>query len=345
MSTNYGFRIYETKTYKQVSSSDDINKYGVGDIYNCTTLYNSQIVVFMFNNKEKRNGVFFFDDGRKTKIGCVVMTEEIEKFFVSHKIFALFPKNKSKVLLFEMKTLKYITTVNDVYKHSLNHAENLKTERNKITLAHISSLNKNYMKIIVYLTNDKSGTISKKMTMSINTNFNAIQTLELLSDFIIVSSSCGNKIHLYSLKDFSLMYCLFLGNFAYELGNFSVDKKNKFLMLSTNNKYIKMFKLKDLKENNEDICSCDDHDDDEVDHNPRKSISFFLQKMLVDTTQMHCRYRYDSKVENLAMFDPESDDKFNIIESNGEVKVVNFNRKKSGSAELEKNIKWNEEMN
>ena len=196
MSTNYGFRIYETKTYKQVSSSDDINKYGVGDIYNCTTLYNSQIVVFMFNNKEKRNGVFFFDDGRKTKIGCVVMTEEIEKFFVSHKIFALFPKNKSKVLLFEMKTLKYITTVNDVYKHSLNHAENLKTERNKITLAHISSLNKNYIKIIVYLTNDKSGTISKKMTMSINTNFNAIQTLELLSDFIIVSSSCGNKMSL-----------------------------------------------------------------------------------------------------------------------------------------------------
>ena len=123
------------------------------------------------------------------------------------------------------------------------------------------------------------------------------------------------------------MYCLFLGNFAYELGNFSVDKKNKFLMLSTNNKYIKMFKLKDLKENNEDICSCDDHDDDEVDHNPRKSISFFLQKMLVDTTQMHCRYRYDSKVDNLAMFDPERDDKFNIIESNGEVKVVNFNRK------------------
>ena len=210
MSTNYGFRIYETKTYKQVSSSDDINKYGVGDIYNCTTLYNSQIVVFMFNNKEKRNGVFFFDDGRKTKIGCVVMTEEIEKFFVSHKIFALFPKNKSKVLLFEMKTLKYITTVNDVYKHSLNHAENLKTERNKITLAHISSLNKNYMKIIVYLTNDKSGTISKKMTMSINTNFNAIQTLELLSDFIIVSSSCGNKIHLYSLKDFSLIRMLLL---------------------------------------------------------------------------------------------------------------------------------------
>ena len=150
----------------------------------------------MFNNKEKRNGVFFFDDGRKTKIGCVVMTEEIEKFFVSHKIFALFPKNKSKVLLFEMKTLKYITTVNDVYKHSLNHAENLKTERNKITLAHISSLNKNYIKIIVYLTNDKSGTISKKMTMSINTNFNAIQTLELLSDFIIVSSSCGNKMSL-----------------------------------------------------------------------------------------------------------------------------------------------------
>ena len=60
-----GFKLYETRTYKLVSTSDEINQYGIGDILNCTTLYNSQIVAFMFNEPRKRNGVFFFDDRNK----------------------------------------------------------------------------------------------------------------------------------------------------------------------------------------------------------------------------------------------------------------------------------------
>lgn len=342
-----GFKLYETRTYKLVSTSDEINQYGIGDILNCTTLYNSQIVAFMFNEPRKRNGVFFFDDRNKKKIGGIAFGEQIEKFFVSHKLFAIFPKDKSKALLFEMKTLKYITTIHDVYKYSLCHGENLKEDLNKITLAHISSLNKNFIKLVVYLTDENTKKISMKMTMSINTNFTSIQSLEIIGEYVIASSSCGNKIHLYSVKDFSLMYCLFLGNFAYELGNFSFDNKYKFFMCSTNNKYIKLFKLKDIKDTNngDNICSCEEHDDEEVDKNPRKrSLSFFLQKMLDDSTQMHCRYRYDSKYDNLAMFDSKNNDKFSIIESNGDVKIINFNRKKSGSVELKENFKWSKEI-
>ena len=69
---------------------------------------------------------------------------------------------------------------------------------------------------------------------SIMTEFNNIQYLQVNSDFILVSSNCGNKLHIYDNQSFNLEYCIFLGDFYYDISSIDFDPKLKFLSLGSN---------------------------------------------------------------------------------------------------------------
>lgn len=79
-------------------------------------------------------------------------------------------------------------------------------------------------------------------------------------------SQYGNKIHIYSLIDFSLQYCIYLGQSELKLINVSFSIKSRFtalLIINNNSLRINIFDLKNLNENDH-LCQCDDHNDEEV---------------------------------------------------------------------------------
>ncbi len=64
-------------------------------------------------------------------------------------------------------------------------------------------------------------------------NSNGIRYFELVSSFLLVSSSFGNKVHLYDAATGEFKYCLFLGNFPYEISGLHLDNKEKIISIIT----------------------------------------------------------------------------------------------------------------
>jgi hypothetical protein len=78
----------------------------------------------------------------------------------------------------------------------------------------------------------------------------------------MASSKYGNKIHIYTLADFQLRFCIYLGKNELDIINSRFDKKSKFLMILSGDLLIKMFNLKHSVDDY--ICECDEHDDDSI---------------------------------------------------------------------------------
>ena len=79
-------------------------------------------------------------------------------------------------------------------------------------------------------------------------------------------SKYGNKIHIYSLEDFQLKYCLFLANHELKITNLCFNNKSKlFSILSYDGTdlNLNLFNLK-LSSSEDHLCQCDDHDDDVI---------------------------------------------------------------------------------
>lgn len=79
-------------------------------------------------------------------------------------------------------------------------------------------------------------------------------------------SKLGNKIHIYSLEDFQLKYCLFLCSHELKITNSCFNFKSKMfacINYDGTDLNLDLFNLKIL--NSEDhLCQCDDHDDDQI---------------------------------------------------------------------------------
>ena len=95
-------------------------------------------------------------------------------------------------------------------------------------------------------------------------------------------SKYGNKIHIYSLEDFQLKFCLFLTNHELKIMNACFNNKSKFVATLTYNGTGLNLNLFDLKNSDTEdhLCQCDDHDDSEVKHisslnDVHKTYSFF----------------------------------------------------------------------
>jgi hypothetical protein len=79
-------------------------------------------------------------------------------------------------------------------------------------------------------------------------------------------SKLGNKIHIYSLEDFQLKYCLFLCSHELKVTNACFNFKSKlFATLSYDGTdlNLNLFNLKILS-SEDHLCQCDDHDDGNI---------------------------------------------------------------------------------
>jgi hypothetical protein len=100
------------------------------------------------------------------------------------------------------------------------------------------------------------------------TTFSEIQYIDISKkgDLMAAVSRYGNKIHIYSLNDFHLKFCLFLTLAEHKIFNLNFDSKSRFIsMLSFDglDLNLNLFDLKHSKSDNQ-LCQCDDYDDSQV---------------------------------------------------------------------------------
>jgi len=85
--------------------------------------------------------------------------------------------------------------------------------------------------------------------------------IQLKGDIICAASLYGNKIHLYSLKDYQLKHCFVFGEMEIQINSCIFDKKGKYLSFLVNKSEIFIINL-DQDEN--DLCECEEFDDNNI---------------------------------------------------------------------------------
>ena len=325
LGTNNGFRLYNVSSFALVSSITDINTHNIGNIAKCISLSTSSLIAYINNDIAHRNCLYFWSESLLQKVAAIVLRRPITNFALNLRVIGIELSDTNSYLLFHVNDLKYITSIEDVKASTCSCA----VLGQCVILAHVSNLNRNYIRIFKFkLKSATADEVTAYAMMSVNSGFNDIQVLQVTECFVIVSNEYGNKIHIYSLLDMTLKHCLFLGYFQYKLTNVCVDPKEKFLLLCTNSKYVKVFSLKDSAQNCKGKCGCAERSDGDVvqQHHKQSVFAFYMKKLLETTSDIHWKYRYNSKEQNAVCFDSKHKNNIMIIEANGCVSVLQFNR-------------------
>ena len=327
LSTNNGFRLYNVSSFALVSSITDINTHNIGNIAKCIALSTSSLIAYINKDITQRNCLYFWSESLLQKVAAIVLHRPITNFILNLSVIGIELSETNSYLLFHVSDLKYITSIEDVKVSTCSCI----AQAQCVTLAHVSNLNRNYIRIFKFKfdsTVNDNNVITSYAMMSVNSGFNDIQVLQLTTSFVIVSNEYGNKIHIYSLLDMTLKHCLFLGYFQYTLTNVCVDVKEKFMLLCTNSKYVKVFNLKTTAQLYKAKCGCAERSDGDImQHSHKRSmLSFYIKKLLETTSDIHWKYRYNSNEPNVVSFDNKHKSNIMIIEVNGCVSVLQFNR-------------------
>jgi hypothetical protein len=284
-------------------------------------------------------------------------------------------EKKNKALLFKTSTLEYFMSIkdaelgkisyNDDYyvppicpsKKKNKNAKNVKKDKNAkeeekkeesepnknmCILAYQDCFNKKQVVLMEFLFGNDPATILgvKKTKIEIQFNSNELKYVGLLSKYLVVSSSLGNKVHMYDPITGDFKYCLFLGNFPYEISGLHLDNKQKIISIVTNNKYLKLYKLNKLNKK----CNCHSHKDEKVSMNEERGVfDKFKHKLGVGRNDFLCRFKINFKEfdmkdnKTLILFDRKRNDLVYIIQLNKSVKELQFDRKKNKDMSLVKN--------
>ena len=328
------------------------------------------------DSKIKVHSLVIYDLKNFEIIGKISMKNfiEIDDFLITKYLIVIMLEKKNKALLFKTSTLEYFMTITDAelgrvtynddyYEPPISpskkkkNAKNVKKDKNAKTeeqkeeselnknmcvLAYQDSLNKKQVVLMEFLFgNDPSKILGvKKKKIEIQLNSSELKYVGLLSKYLVVSSSLGNKVHMYDPITGEFKYCLFLGNFPYEISGLHLDNKQKIISIVTNNKYLKLYKLNKLNKK----CNCHSHKDEKVSMNEERGVfDKFKHKLGVGRNDFLCRFKVNVKGfdmkdnKTLILFDRKRNDLVYIIQLNKTVKELLFDRKKNKDMSLVKN--------
>ena len=321
---------------------------------------NSKDEEILYNeSKIKKHSLVLYDLKHFEVIGKITMKNyiEINDFLITKYFIIIMIENKNKSILFKTANLGYFASItntesgkiiysDDYYitkytspkKNNKNqetkNLEYFKIEHNKCILAYKDLKNKKKINLIECLFNEDGTKILGIKERKIKVEFNStdIKYFEFVSSYLLVSSCYGNKVHLYDISTGKFKFCLFLGNFPYEISGLHLDNKEKIISIITNNKYIKLYKFNKL--NNK--CKCASHDDEKISMEEiRGMFDKFKHKLGVGRNDFLCRYKINVKEfdikdnKTLVFFDKNVNDVLFIIQNNKVVKRIKFDRKKN----------------
>ena len=310
------------------------------------------------DSKTRMHNLILYDLKDDEIIGKITMKKyvEIKDFLITKYLLIIMIENKNKCILFKTANFEYFKTISDVElgkivysddyyipkyiskKNNQRLKEGDKNEEtsknNKCILAYQDSNNRKIIHLKECIFNSKGTKILgiKDRDIEIERDFdsNEMKYLDIISSYLIISSSYGNKVHLYDISKGMFKYCLFLGNFPYELSGIHLDNKEKIISVITNNKYIKLYKLNKLSI----ICKCNSHNDANIAKEEKRGIlDKFKHKLGIGRNDFLCRYKinykdFDMKDNmTLVFFDKKVNDVFYMIQNNKIVKKLKFDRK------------------
>jgi len=229
------------------------------------------------DSKTRLHNLILYDLKDDEIIGKITMKKyiEIKDFLITKYFLIIMIENKNKCILFKTANFEYFKTISDVELGKIVYSDdyyipkyiskkknqNLKEgnknketlKNNKCILAYQDSNNKKIIHLKDCLFNSNGtkilGIKNRDIEIEKDFNSNEMKYLDIISSYLIISSFYGNKVHLYDISKGIFKYCLFLGNFPYELSGIHLDNKEKIISVITNNKYIKLYKLNKLNIN------------------------------------------------------------------------------------------------
>ena len=314
------------------------------------------------DSKIKKHSLILYDLKNFEIIGKITMKNfvEINDFLITKFFIIIMIENKNKSIIFKTANLEYFKTItnaesgkivysDDYYiskykskknkndkkgKEEIKNEKKSEIENHKCVLAYQDIKNKKKINFIDCILNEDGTKVLgiKERNIEIEFNSHEVRYFGFVSSYLIVSSCYGNKVHLYSIATGEFKYCLFLGNFPYEISGIHLDNKEKIISIITNNKYIKLYKLNKLNTK----CKCASHNDEKISMaETRGMFDKFKHRLGVGRNNFLCRYKINIKEFDikdnvtLVFFDKNVNDVLFIVQKNRIIKRLKFDRKKN----------------
>ena len=172
-----------------------------------------------------------------------------------------------------------------------------------------------------------------------------VKFIYLIESYLLISSNIGNKLHIYNINDFSLLYCIFLGDFPYNLSGISLNNDKKIISIITNNKYVKLFKFNKIYK----TCNCKSHDDEKVSFCKKRSILAKIKhKINSGKTPVLCKYKINLTLfeqqdnDSIIVFDKKNKDIVWVVQKNCVLTKLFFDPSRAGKMTLMKAVELSE---
>ena len=363
-------KFFETKTFKEIEGLIEKN---YGHIKSAFPIHRSHILIILgtkSNPRFQENSVHLWDIEKKESIGSINIKEN--SFQPDDIIFDIFLANtylflvsRYRIYMFDLMTLEHEFTFEDVL--GVEGGVSFSFSENKIVLAYISNTNHSIVKI------NKIRIIKNKLEYSqrfLSTNLESVQYIKISPryKFLVVVDSIGEKINLYSLRSYKIKKTLWLGyNNKVKINSIFFDLDNNYIGVYSQINVLQIFQISELNikrrinttgrkptrqnlyiNNNNDINNIENEEDEE-----QKDVLKGKKKMKLNKIFKAIKKKTGNKyLESFAIY---KDDKvlfrdvvltfFNerkdvvIMDKEGNVFVIKFNKKNGGQCWLIENKK------
>lgn len=125
VATTRGFKVFDTKNFKQLTDNKDDYMELIGPLKFVFPFFESNLIFFV-GNEENLNfppsRVIVWDDRCKRKLGVLMFNSSVMGLKVNRSGIFVLVSNKvisflKKIIVFDLKTLKYKLTINKVLGH------------------------------------------------------------------------------------------------------------------------------------------------------------------------------------------------------------------------------------
>lgn len=363
-------KFFETKTFKEIEGLIEKN---YGHIKSAFPIHRSHILIILgtkSNPRFQENSVHLWNIEKKESIGSINIKEN--SFQPDDIIFDIFLANtylflvsRYRIYMFDLMTLEHEFTFEDVL--GVEGGVSFSFSENKIVLAYISNTNHSIVKI------NKIRILKNKLEYSqrfLSTNLESVQYIKISPryKFLVVVDSIGEKINLYSLRSYKIKKTLWLGyNNKVKINSIFFDLDNNYIGVYSQINVLQIFQISELNikrrinttgrkptrqnlyiNNNNDINNIENEEDEE-----QKDVLKGKKKMKLNKIFKAIKKKTGNKyLESFAIY---KDDKvlfrdvvltfFNerkdvvIMDKEGNVFVIKFNKKNGGQCWLIENKK------
>ena len=363
-------KFFETKTFKEIEGLIEKN---YGHIKSAFPIHRSHILIILgtkSNPRFQENSVHLWDIEKKESIGSINIKEN--SFQPDDIIFDIFLANtylflvsRYRIYMFDLMTLEHEFTFEDVL--GVEGGVSFSFSENKIVLAYISNTNHSIVKI------NKIRILKNKLEYSqrfLSTNLESVQYIKISPryKFLVVVDSIGEKINLYSLRSYKIKKTLWLGyNNKVKINSIFFDLDNNYIGVYSQINVLQIFQISELnikrrinvlgrkstrqnfRINNNDMDNIIENEEDEE----QKDVLKGKKKMKLNKIFKAIKKKTGNKyLESFAIY---KDDKvlfrdvvltfFNerkdvvIMDKEGNVFVIKFNKKNGGQCWLIENKK------